>query len=97
MLFSNTLVGKKSDGVIRDLRSGFEQSFTQSLRKQLSAAGWPASVVQALSVKHGHAGFDIDIPEQVKSSVLDLEYGTRTSSPRGSLRKFRRQLNRGAS
>lgn len=96
MLFGNTLIGKKADGMIRDLRTDVEQRLTASLRAQLAEAGWPARLVQSLSVKHGDTGFDVKIPEGVKSAVLDIEYGTESAPPLGTLRKFRRRLDRGA-
>lgn len=96
-MFGNTLLGQRVPAAISNARSAMEQHFTSDLRKKMREAGWPESIVSEVVVVNSTEGFRVDIPEEIRGSALDVEFGTHTTPPTGTLRTFMLRLGRGTS
>ncbi len=61
---------------------------TRALQKHCLENGWPADVVNVISVQNTGSEHIIYYPPYLKSKINDLEYGTQTTAPSGVLRRF---------
>lgn len=64
---------------------------TAELRQECLSSGWPPDVVNRLQIKFSDGKFVGDIPEDIKSRVGDLNFGTPSTQPN---RAFHRYGNR---
>ena len=53
-----------------------------------SDAGWPANIVETLSLSYVAGNITIEYPQELSSIVEDLEYGTEGTPPNSVLRPF---------
>lgn len=68
---------------------------TVALRKWCANAGWPAEVVNVLSVINDGSEHTIYYPPYITARVTELEYGTQSTPPGYVLRKFLDQIDDG--
>jgi len=61
---------------------------TKALRDYCLAAGWPAGVVNNLSIQNDGDEYTVYYPPYLTSQVNDLEYGTQSTQPGNVLRRF---------
>lgn len=66
---------------------------TVALQKWCANAGWPADVVNVLSVVNNGSEHAIYYPPYVTAKINDLEYGTQNTPPSYVLRKFLDQID----
>jgi hypothetical protein len=66
---------------------------TKALHDWCLSYGWPAEVVNNLSVINDGGTYTIYYPPYLTSKINDLEYGTQTSAPQYVLRGFLEQIN----
>ena len=61
---------------------------TKALQKYCLDHGWPAEVVNNLSIINDGSEYTVYYPPYLTSKVNDLEYGTQSTQPSGTLRRF---------
>ncbi len=61
---------------------------TKALHKYCLDNGWPAEVVNNLSIINNSSEYTIHYPSYLAPKVNDLEFGTQSISPSGVLRRF---------
>jgi hypothetical protein len=61
---------------------------TKALRDYCRKSGWPADVVNNLSIKNEGDEYTVYYPPYLTSKINDLEYGTQNSQPGNVLRRF---------
>ena len=65
---------------------------TSEVRRQAYTMGWPTSVSRHLVINYKDGEYIVEYPEQVKESVLDLEYGNQKTPPLPLMRTFIRSI-----
>jgi hypothetical protein len=65
------------------------RSLTMDLQQSATDHGWHPDIVKHLSVSYNGSHLNIHYPDEIKSQVHNLEYGTETSAPSAVLRKFK--------
>jgi len=61
---------------------------TAELRQECLSSGWPDSIVNRIKVKFSSNKFIIDIPEELKKEVGNLEYGTPDKQLTAALHRY---------
>lgn len=61
---------------------------TAQLRKECVASGWSPSLANRLSVRYVNNEFKVNIPEDIKEEISNLEYGTPNTQPTAAIRRF---------
>ena len=59
------------------------------LRTEALASGWPAHIARSLHVRYNEGNFTVHTHPTYKDHVLDLEYGTPSTSPTAAIRRFK--------
>lgn len=65
---------------------------TSEVRRQAYTMGWPTSVSRHLVISHKDGQYVVEYPQQIKESVLDLEYGNQKTPPLPLMRTFMRRI-----
>ena len=58
------------------------------LRTEARKSGWPAHVASGMHVRYNDGEFTVHSHPEHKNQVLDLEYGTPSTSPTAAIRRF---------
>lgn len=61
---------------------------SKNLRRHAASSGWPTHVAASLSVQHKGGQYTTTYPEHLSEEVLDLEYGTPSTTPSPAIRQF---------
>jgi hypothetical protein len=61
---------------------------SSQLTQNAQGDGWPSSVAQGLTVQYDQGTFNMGHAPEHSTMVFDLEYGTETNAPKGTLRKM---------
>jgi hypothetical protein len=65
---------------------------TSKVRRQAYDMGWPPSVSRHLVIAHKDGEYVVEYPQQIKESVLNLEYGNQKTPPLPLMRTFIRGI-----
>lgn len=76
-----------ANSAVKDLRK-LETKLTRDVKVSAVRAGWPKKLVNSLQVKVLTDEIVVTYPDQYADEIEDLEYGTRTTSPRSVFRFF---------
>lgn len=71
------------------LAKEMDRQITRAARQD----GWSRSAAKSLGVSYGEGGFNVNIAPGMETMAFDLEYGTETTSPKGTIRKFGKGAN----
>ena len=90
---ANAITGGLNGPVaISRVRMQVADRLTTQLRDLAGKAGWPSSVIAAMSVRGLGDSWEVTVAPRAKEIVSDLEYGTQTSAPNPVLRRFASQM-----
>lgn len=76
------------EGFASDIAVEQAPLLTKELRRRARAAEWPSDVINSLDVIPNGGAISISYPEDLKTKVEDLEYGSMSSMPNPVLRPF---------
>lgn len=65
---------------------------TSRVRRQAYDMGWPTSVSRHLVINYKNGEYVVEYPQDIKESVLDLEYGNQKTPPLPVMRTFVRNV-----
>ena len=66
------------------------------LRSEAMASGWPSHIARGMHVKYNDGEFTVHSHPDHRDHVLDLEYGTPSTSPTAAIRRFNNRQNEAA-
>lgn len=78
----------ESEAFLSTVLSAIVDPLTLDLRKKAKDAGWPANLVNKLTVVSEKGAIFIDYPEEYKQKIEDLEFGTGKNLPNSVIRPF---------
>jgi hypothetical protein len=78
---SNSLVTEAIDKTLIDI--------SPKVHNILMSSNWPEDIVNKIRLVDKSEKIELEIPEEIKEQVHDLEYGTSETSPSYTLRKIR--------
>ena len=65
------------------------QTLTNMLRAEAERSDWPSEVYMRMRVVMRKGELKVIYPSQLKTSIMDLEYGTESEPPRTLIRRIR--------
>jgi hypothetical protein len=74
--------------VVSDAAFYLIPELTAELKAAAKTAGWPAEVIQVLSVTFDGENLLVDYPKEVSTIVDNLEYGNGSNLPNSVIRSF---------
>jgi hypothetical protein len=74
--------------VVADAAFYLIPQLTEDLRSAAKVSGWPAEVIDSLSIKFDGAILSVDYPAAMAKTIEDLEYGTGAEMPNSVIRSF---------
>lgn len=76
------------EGFASDIAVEQAPVLSNELRRRARAAQWPAHIVNSLDVTPDDGAVSISYPNDLKTEIEDLEYGSLSSLPNPVLRSF---------
>lgn len=76
------------DAVVSDAAFYLIPELTADLKAAAKSSGWPAEIVNVLSVAFDGENLTVDYPPQFSTIVDNLEYGNSTEAPNSVIRSF---------
>jgi len=70
------------------LLSEVNSTLTQELKNDALAAGWPANIIETLTVTTKNFSIVVNYDQMYDTQIGDLEYGTQNEAPKPVFRLF---------